>query len=348
MNEFISIADSTTPLRSPGFLKFHRHFWKKALVHLSIILLSLDFIYKTIFGVTYQNRQDCILYDTLPRWAFLFYEYFIELMLIVVVGIFVAALIEKYFTKLGRFLPNNSFTAFLYASVLPVCSCSAIPIVKAVNHKIPFRVIITFIVAAPLLNPYIITISAAVLDWKYAILRIVCSFILAVVTGYVGEFFYVKMDNKKVGLLKSCSPNHCCLSKKSNIYDLTYVMFKKVFLFLIIAGALSVSLELISPEKFLNHWESNSNISGILLVILIGVPVYFCNGADVLFLKPLMQFANVPLGTAMAFSLTSTSVCITSLFLLAKYVGKKLTAIILATVVLITLLLGLIIQAIPM
>ncbi len=350
MNELISITDTdaTSSLRRYGTIKVDRHFWIKMLVQLSIFLLSLDFIYKIFFGISYQNRQDCILYDSLPRWAFLFYEYFVELMLIVVAGIFVAAIIEKYFAKFNRFMPHNMVTAFLYASLLPVCSCSAIPIVKTLNHKIPFRVIITFIVAAPLLNPYIITISAMVLDWQYAILRIICSFILAIGTGYIAEYFYKKMDNKELGPLKTCSSNNCCSSKKTDVYELTYSMFKKVFLFMIIAGVISVTLELASPEKLLRHWELNDSIIGTMLVILIGVPIYFCNGADVLFLKPLIQFADLPLGTAIAFSLTSTSVCITSLFLLAKYVGKRLTIVILASVVIITLLLGLIIQAVPL
>jgi uncharacterized membrane protein YraQ (UPF0718 family) len=125
-------------------------------------------------------------------------------------------------------------------------------------------------------------------------------------------------------------------------------MVKKVFLFMIIAGTLSVILELASPEKLLRHWELSDGITGTILVIFIGAPIYFCNGADVLFLKPLIQFADLPLGTAMAFSLTSTSVCITSLFLMAKYIGKRLTVVILTSVVLITLVLGLIIHAIPL
>ena len=161
--------------------------------------MSIDLIYKIIDGITYQNMQDCILYSNLPRLAFLFYEYFIELFLMVIVGVFVASILEKHFSKLSKFIPKNSVSAFLYASVIPVCSCSAVPLIKAMNKKIPFRSIITFVVAAPLLNPYIIVLSISVIGIRYAVLRVICSFILAIVTGYVVELFYNRPGRQPIG-----------------------------------------------------------------------------------------------------------------------------------------------------
>ena len=101
-----------------------------------------------------------------------------------------------------------------------------------------------------------------------------------------------------------------------------------------------MAIELFKPDKILQNLNLTDNLIGTGLVILVGVPVYFCNGADVLFLKPLMQITGLPLGTAMAFSLTSTSICISSLFLMIKFVGRRLTLIILASVVIITFLIS--------
>ncbi len=348
MNRLVTISQTAPSIYKAGIIKTGNDFWARLLVYFSIFLLSADLIYKLYFGISYQNRQDCVLYGHLPRWAFLFYEYFIELFLILIVGIFLAALLEKYFARFGRFVPRNPLTAFLYASIIPVCSCSAIPVIAAVKDKIPLKTIITFIVAAPLLNPYIIIISAMVLGTKYLILRIAGSFILAIFTGYIAEYSYKKMNLNEIGSLWSCRSHQGCHQSSASLYEKTFAVFKKVFLFMLAAAVLSVAMELFSPDKLLANLDLTDNYFGLILVILVGVPVYFCNGADVLFLKPLIQFADLPLGTAIAFSLTSTSVCITSLFLMAKFVGKKLTAIILASIVLITFLLGLIIQAIPL
>lgn len=327
---------------------FRRDFWIKSLVFFSIFLLGIDFIYKSYFGITYQNRADCILYANLPRWVFIGYENFVELLLVVITGIYLAALLEKYFTRVGKFIPKNQITAFIYASLIPVCSCSAIPFVRTMHDRVPFRVIITFIIAAPLLNPYIIMLSTMVLGLKYAILRIICSLILAVSAGFIIEIFHKRMKQNDLSIISACGTGRGCPGKGASIYENTYLIFKKIFVFMLIAGALSTALQLASPDRMLLKLDLSNSLIGSMLVILVGVPIYFCNGADVLFLKPLTQFSQLPLGTAMAFSLTSTSVCITSLLLLVKYIGKKLTAILLACVMILTLLLSILIQFLPL
>ncbi|UCE18939.1 MAG: permease [Gemmatimonadota bacterium] len=325
-----------------------REFLIKLFIFSSIFVLSVDTLYKYYHGITYLKREDCILYAILPKWAFILFEHFIELILIVVVAIFAAAIIEKYFIRLKKFIPKNTLSAFIYASVIPVCSCSAIPLVPAMKDKLPFRAIITFVVAAPLLNPYIIMLSVTVLGLRYALVRIFCSFILAVASGYIAEMLYRRMKHQELGVWNGCHTRENCMAEGKSVYEDTFMIFKKIFPFLIVAGVLSAVFDQFVPRHLFDNYDLSNHFLGTGLVILIGVPVYFCNGADVLFLQPLLQYSHLPLGTAMAFSLTSTSVCISSLILLIKFIGKKLTLTILASVVIITFLLSLGIQLISM
>ena len=167
---------------------------KKWFVIFSILFFSADIVYKTVNNITYLNRESCILYRMLPKIGFLFFEYFVELFLIVIVGIFFAAMLESMFAKYKRFYPSNTITAFFYASLLPVCACTTIPLISSMKGKLPFRTIITFVVAAPLLSPYIIMLSFSVLGMTYGILRIVSAFLMAMISGVVLEFFYTKED----------------------------------------------------------------------------------------------------------------------------------------------------------
>ncbi len=275
------------------------------------------------------------------------YEYFVELLLVVIAGIFFASIMEKHFSRLRKFVPGNPVTAFLYASVIPVCSCSVIPFVKALKDKISFNTIITFLVAAPLLNPYIISLSISVLGIQYAVLRIICSFLLAVLTGFIVGFFYKRSINIKKGFPETCISEGGCPGKNESIYNKTYIIFRKILPFMLIAGAISVVVELYAPASLLARYNLNNSLTGTAFVILFGVPVYFCNGADVLFLQPFLRYSELPMGTAMAFSLTSTSVCITSLALLIKFIGRKLTLITLICIIIITFLLSFIINTMP-
>lgn len=83
----------------------------------------------------------------MPRWFFQFYESFLELFVVVILGILAGVLLEKYFFKIKRFYPRNQLLAFVYGSILPVCSCGVVPLVESMQRKTSLKVIVTFIVA---------------------------------------------------------------------------------------------------------------------------------------------------------------------------------------------------------
>jgi hypothetical protein len=319
----------------------------KYLIGISISILTLDIAYKSIYGITYQNRVDCAFYNTMPRWLFLVYEYFIELMILVLVGIFAATLVERYLAHSKRLIPRNCLSAFVIASVIPVCSCSAIPFIRAMKDHIPFRAVITFVVAAPLLNPYIIILSFTVLGAEYAVLRIVCSFLLAVSTGYVVEFFWKRSGEASMGNLQLCGNRGGCMARGRDVFETTYRVSKDILPFLVVAGALGMAVELFAPGDLVRSLTFENSLLGTAMITLIGIPVYFCNGADVLFLQPLMIHQYLPMGMAIAFSMTSTSVCVTSLVLLMKFLGKRLTLVLLISLVTVTMLMSYLIQMVP-
>ncbi len=71
----------------------------KIVVIVSAIILSADFIYKTVNDITSYTKEKCILYLSLPKSGFLIYEYFLELLFVVVIGVFSAVVLEAWFTK---------------------------------------------------------------------------------------------------------------------------------------------------------------------------------------------------------------------------------------------------------
>jgi len=314
----------------------------KIFVILSLVILSADFIYKTVYDITSYTKDKCILYLKLPKTGFLIYEYFIELFLVVLVGVAVAVFLEAWFSRFKKYYPKNSFSAFLYASLIPVCSCTAIPIVESMKEKLSFRTLITFIISAPLLSPYIIVLSFSVLGVKYGILRIICSFLLAFLTGAIVEIFY-KRDKKKLDLLNIPTPKRnsggCFIVKKDKFLQIFNIM-KSISPFLIIAGLLGVIAELYMPVDFLHKMDFSNNYIDLTLVILIGIPMYYCNGADVILLKPLISHSGLSLGTAMAFSLTSTAVCITAIVMLIKFLNKKLTMVLISSIIILSFIMG--------
>ena len=321
---------------------FNQKIIARTIVFLALAITVVHTVYMTVFNIHPQNRDLCVLYTSTPRWIFLFYEYIFEFAVVVMLGVFAGVLVEQHFKKIKRFFPKNQLLAFAYGSVLPICSCGVIPMVETMKTRVKLRVIITFIIAAPLLNPYIVFVSFSVLGIKYGMLRIISSFILAISSGILSELMVGKSETEKLKRLEICAEN--CSAYGNDLFVKTVQMTQKLLPYILIGGLLSLSLEYFQPKAFLQTMSFSNEWLSMGIMALAGIPLYVCNGADVLLLKPLLNYTDLTLGSAMVFSLTSSAVCISSIAMLFKFMGKKLTIILVANVAILSLILGFLIN----
>lgn len=332
------------PLPTPSQRKINVGKWA---VWTILVILTVDAIYSAWYGINLHTRDRCVIYHFLPRWLFIANEYLLELFMVVVAGAFVGAVTEKYFNRFRKFLPRNQVTAFLYASLIPVCSCSAIPLIESMKHRLPLRTLITFVVAAPLLNPYIIILSYTVLGVQYGTLRIVLSFVVAILAGWVVEWAFNRSGKPEIGIYKSCDTAGCGFVPGNDVYRKTWKMMAKIGPYILIAGILGLLFEMTGPARLVEKLQLNDSFLSLIVISLIGIPIYFCNGADVLFLSPLLKFTDLGMGNALAFSLTSTAVCISSIVMLTQFIGKRLTAVLVAFVFLSVISLSYLVSFLP-
>jgi uncharacterized protein len=313
------------PLQNPKSPLMARlaQYWFNALAWTSITLYSVDLVYRSYYGITYETRQNCILYRNVPKWFFMLYENVLELFMVVIIGVVIAALFEKYFKRISPVFPDNAFTAFLYASVLPVCSCTSIPLVKAMQEHISYRTVITFLVSAPLLNPYIVALTYRMLGFDYMVARIVASFAMAYSAGVLMEKLLEKPEVSFLSM--QCVAKKNCSYRDNNIWNNSKSIFMQILPYIALAGGLSLAFEFTSPAKMVEYIPVGDGIFSTLMMVTLGVPIYLCNGADAIVLKPLSQFTDIGFGTAMSFSLTSNAICISSFVLLTKFLGIKHT-----------------------
>jgi uncharacterized protein len=318
-----------------------------------IILFGIFFIviahtmYMNIMGFNSMSHDACLVYKNVPRWFFYLYENFLELFIVVILGIFAGVLTEKYFFRIKRFYPKNQLLAFAYGALLPVCSCGVVPLIESMQKKTSLKVIITFIVATPLLNPYTVFVSYAVLGLKFTALRIVFSFFTAILAGYIVEFAAKMLHQTEPGDYKACV-TECDPVLDRDPFVKTLKMTKKVLPYILLAGALSFAFALVNPKQYLESMSFTHEPWATLIMTIVGIPLYVCNGSDVLFLKPLMQYTDLSMGAAIAFSLSSSAICISSIVMLTKYLGGKLTTVLTTTIFGLMLLFSFIINALAL
>jgi len=305
----------------------------KISIGIVLAILLTDTIYSSWYGIHYHTREKCVIYKFFPSWLFLIYEYLVELFLVVLAGTFAGTLTEKYFTRYRKFLPKNQLSAFVYASVIPVCSCSAIPLIESMKNKLPLRTIITFVMAAPLLNPYIIFLSYSILGFWYGNLRILGSFLIALSVGFIVDFAHKRQGQPEIGLYKNCDTTSCGSIIGKDVYRKTWVLTGKIAPYILMAGILGLLFELTGPLQLIDQLPFDRGIITLLLLTGTGTAIYLCNGADILFLAPVLQYTDLGLGDALAFSLSSTAVCASSIIMLSRFLGRKLTFLVTAATI---------------
>ncbi len=325
-----------------GSARLKRRLIQGALV-LCGIMWSGDFVYRVVNDISYVNREICVLYKAFPRAWFLAFEYLFETTVIVFVGVFIAVLLGRVFLRFGRFFPSNPVTAFLYASVIPVCSCAVIPLLSSMRGRARFSTTMAFVLASPLLSPYILVLSFTVLGFTYGMLRIACSFILVMIAvGILGVVLNGGNGPETPMAGQGCTAG--CSGDRGDVYLETFTVFRRMFPLILVGAALGLGIELLGPRSYLMNSLTGKGITGVIAWIAIGVPLYFCNGAEVLFLRPLVSH-GFPLGTAVGFSLTSTAVCTTALAMFLRIIGMRLTVILAASVFVVSCVLAVLINA---
>ena len=131
--------------------------------------------------------------DLLSQFTAVFLGIFIEAVPFLLLGTLASGLVEVFFDReeLARILPRQPFLAALTGSLLglflPVCECGVVPLTRRLFQKgVPSAVGISFLLAAPVINPVVIASTYAAFGFSPVFWgRIALTLGVALVTGLV-------------------------------------------------------------------------------------------------------------------------------------------------------------------
>ncbi|MFO8056016.1 MAG: permease, partial [bacterium] len=267
-----------------------------------------------------------------------------------VIGCFLAGVLEKYF-RAGRIpFPKSMVGNGVFASLIPMCSCAVVPLAQGMLHlhRVRVRAVITFLMVAPVLNPMVIPLSWGILGLEYLVLRIVAAFALGIITGIVVEK-WVGIPEREGGPAFTCAgcsrsssfkPGHsgsALMLGWDHLVNLAYYIF--------IGVAIGAMFSVYLPPGLVGKYLSNGSV-GLLLSVLIGIPIFICAGEETIILAPLMDM-GLPMGHAIAFTISGNAICVTSVAMLLPVFGKKTTAIMVGALFVGSLVFGALINALP-
>jgi len=218
-----------------------------------------------------------------------------------------------------------------------------------------------FLISTPESGVDSISITYALLDPIMTVARPFVAFVTAAVAGISENFFDRKGGNHRITPDLSCPVDGCCSGDDCDpaIHSRHHTFLEKIkagigyafgelwediakwFLFgLLLAGLITVLI----PDDIFSKYLG-PGLPAMLLMLIVGIPLYICATASTPIAAALILKGVSP-GAALVFLLAGPATNMASLTVLISVLGKRATAIYLASIAICSVLFGLIVDQI--
>lgn len=233
------------------------------------------------------------LWDRLNVFATVFLGIFVEAVPYLLLGTFASGLVEVFVDRdqMSRWVSSRPAAAAISGAfmgmVFPVCECGVVPLTRRLFKKgLPLSAGISFLLAAPVLNPIVILSTASAFGWGQMLFwRFVISLLIAVVVGLV---FSVQGEASDVlrPVLAGDDHDHIHVEAGDSIAEkirkallITVDEFFDMGRYLILGSMLAAGLQTFIAQSALLTIGSGPILS-VLIMLLLAVVLSICSTVD--------------------------------------------------------------------
>lgn len=283
-------------------------------------------------------------------------KYFITIMselVVLFIGIStIIALIFMYVPedKLQKWMSSKgvwgNILGVLFGAVTPFCACSTVPMTLGfLQAGLPFGTIMSFVISSPLMDPLIFAMLLAFMGWKVAVAFFLLTSIFSVIFGIVIDKMGGAREVKNVRLVRDGDEAHALPVGFKNRLIAAFCKawgdFKAVFNYMLIGVAIGAAIYGYLPEDLLARVAGPDNPFAVIVVALIGMPLYIrVESAIPIGLALLDKGASM--GAVMALIISGAGIAIPELTMLSAVFKKKIIIAFIVVVFLTAVLSGLI------
>jgi len=236
--------------------------------------------------------------------------------------------------------------ASVFGVPLPLCSCGVIPVSMSLHkHGASKGSTISFLLSTPQTGVDSIFVTLSLLGPLFAVFRPLAAFITGIVGG--GLVNLLTAEKSGEGQTEKCT-DECCTTegKKDKVKaGLKYAFVtlprdigKPMLAGIVIAAVISAFV----PDDFFAE-KLGTGIAPMLIMMVLGIPVYVCATASVPIAAALILKGISP-GAALVFLMTGPATNAASFATIYKTLGRKTALVYLATVAGAALLFGLLLD----
>jgi hypothetical protein len=282
-------------------------------------------------------------------------------------GILVGGLLKVFISPayVANHLGKGRFTSVIKAAFfgipLPLCSCGVLPAAAALKKQGANNGATTaFLISTPESGVDSISITYALLDPIMTIARPVAAFVTAVIAG-IAENLRKNPEQTIIEADKSCPVDGCCSGEDCDPAEHAahHTFTEKItagfkyafgelwgdlagwfFVGLILAGIITTLV----PDDMITSYLGGG-LAAMLLMLAFGIPLYICATASTP-IAAAMILKGVSPGAALVFLLVGPATNMASLSMLVGLLGKRATALYLTTIAVVSVLCGLLLDAV--
>jgi len=216
-----------------------------------------------------------------------------------------------------------------FGAVTPFCACSTVPMTLGfLQAGVPFGTVMSFLISSPLMDPLVFSLLVAFMGWKVAlgffILTSVFAVFFGVAMGRLGWSDQVKNFRlKKVGPDRDMDIPVGFKNRFKAAVLKAWGDFKTVFIYMIVGVGIGAVIYGYLPEDLLAKVAGADHPFAVIVVALIGMPLYLRVESAIPIGLALMD-KGASLGAVIALIISGAGIAIPELTMLAGIFKKKI------------------------
>ena len=278
-----------------------------------------------------RNRVDAFTNEEVRLWSTLFVSVTIQALPFLVLGVVISGLIAAFVSPelVERIVPKRKALAVPAAGLaglaLPGCECGSVPIAgRLVGAGTPPAAALTFLLAAPAINPVVLVSTAVAFPGNYSLVgaRFIASLATAIL---VGTWWARRNDESLISSLSGGGGHsHDAAGKRfATFADVASKDLLHAGGYLVVGAIAAATLQLVIPRSIINTVAENEWQS-ILVFAALAVLLSICSEADAFVAAGLPQFS---LTSRLVFLVVGPVIDLKLIALHAGVFGRRFTMI---------------------
>lgn len=289
------------------------------------------------------------------------YEVYLSIAPYLFIGLTFAGILHifvgtEFITKyLGRKGFWSSVKAAMLGVPMPLCSCGVIPTAFQLKKSgASSGATVSFLISTPQTGVDNIVPTYAILGPIFAIFKPLYALVSGIIGGVVTDIFTKDDNDEMTTNTKATCTSGCCSSnggsntkekkknKFSDFYHYAYIEFLDDLAPQLVVGIILAGLISIIPNSLFSYVEGNYLLQ-ILVVLLIGTPLYVCDTSSLPIALALFAKGMLP-GAIFVFLVVGPATNVATITLIAKSMGRKIIMLYLSVITITGVLGGLIVN----